>query len=73
MNWDFFAPKRRDGEHLSHYSKGRLRERRNYLKGKLNGIYESYYENGQLLVRMSFKDGQRHGEATSYYLSTYFN
>ena len=59
MNWDLFAPKRKDGEHVSHYRKGQLREKRNYLKGKLNGTYESYYENGQLILRMSYKDGQR--------------
>lgn len=67
MNWDIFAPKKKDGEHLSHYGKGHLREKRTYLKGKLNGPYESYYESSQPLVKMSFKDGLRHGEAVSYY------
>jgi hypothetical protein len=52
MNWDLFTPKRKDGEHVSRYGKGQLREKRGYLKGKLNGTYESYYENGQLIVRM---------------------
>jgi antitoxin component YwqK of YwqJK toxin-antitoxin module len=66
MKWDLFAPNRKDGEHVSHYPKGFVREKRNYLKGKLHGTYESYYENGQLLVRMSYLDGQKSGEAVSY-------
>ena len=37
MKWDLFAPKRTDGEHVSRFGKGQLREKRNYLKGKLNG------------------------------------
>lgn len=67
MKWDLFAPKRNDGEHVSRYGKGQVRERRHYLKGKLDGVYESYYETGQLIVRISYKDGLRHGEAVSCY------
>ena len=34
MKWDLFAPSRKDGEHVSYYRKGFIREKRNYLKGK---------------------------------------
>jgi len=44
-----------------------VREKRNYLKGKLEGEYVSYYENGQILLKLFFRKGRRHGEALSYY------
>ncbi len=54
-------------EEVSRDDRGRLRERKFTLHGKIEGEYTSFFGNGQMMVRMSFRNGRKEGEAVSFY------
>jgi antitoxin component YwqK of YwqJK toxin-antitoxin module len=54
-------------EEVSRDDRGRLRERKFTLRGKIEGEYTSYFANGQVMVRMGFCNGRKEGEAVSFY------
>ena len=57
---------KKEGEWLSYYENGQLKEKRNFKDGKLNSERLVYYENGQLSYKSNYKDGKQHGEEISY-------
>ena len=54
-------------EEVSRDDRGRLRERKFILRGKIEGEYISYFANGRIMVRMNFLNGRKEGEAVSFY------
>ena len=62
------------GEKISYYDNGKIKEKSNYKNGQLDGekiIYDKYskiklisnYKNGNIEWKANFKNGKREGEA----------
>ena len=48
------------------YLRNRIKEKRNYIKGELNGELQKYYPTGGLMESTFYKDGQLDGVASWY-------
>ena len=49
------------------YETGKIKEKSNYLNGKVNGLLEAWYENGNRWLVQHYADGELDGTQTSYY------
>ena len=50
-----------------YYENGKVKEHRNYVKGKLEGEYRYYYSSGMIWIKNNYKNGLLHGERKVYY------
>ena len=55
------------GDNRVWYKDGQLKERANYVDGKLSGLIEQYYRGGNLSGKVSYKDGKLNGLAEQYF------
>ncbi len=58
---------RLNGEWITYYGDGSVRQRRLYRDGNQHGETIQYGKDGYISVRMQYKDGKLHGEAVGYY------
>ena len=56
-----------EGEFLTYYESGQLKEKVIYKDGKKEGEGLWYYENGQLEEKVNYKEGEKNGEWLNYY------
>ena len=56
-----------EGEFLTYYESGQLKEKINYKDGKKEGERILYYESGQLEEKVNYKEGVKNGEWLNYY------
>ena len=59
-----------DGECISYYENGNIKEKRKLQNGYLNGEYISYYENGLVELHTFFNNGKKDGIDTYFDIST---
>jgi hypothetical protein len=59
-----------NGECVSYYESGTIKERKNLSNGILNGEYTSYYESGLVELHTFFDYGKRYGIDTYFDIST---
>lgn len=55
-----------DGNIITYYQSGAVKDKLNYTGGKLQGEQTSYYENGNIKEHSTLKDGQKTGIHTSF-------
>ena len=60
---------RKNGEWLSYYENGQLKEKVNFKEGKPDGLWEWYHIDGQLFIKINHKDGKYDGLSQWYYQS----
>jgi hypothetical protein len=58
-----------DGEFLSYYENGEIKEKGYYKNGEKNGVFFSYTKNGKILNEILYVDGLSEGESKEYYES----
>ena len=58
--------KEREGEYVSYYDNGNIREKSHYINGELDGIQLLFNENGELEETISYKKGLKHGDHFIY-------
>lgn len=46
---------------------GKLKSRRGYLNGKLQGEWTTYFSNGKVETQRTYNEGEKHGEHRGYY------
>ena len=59
-----------DGECVTYYNSGKIKEKKNLSNGILNGEYTSYYESGLVELHTFFDYGKRYGIDTYFDMST---
>ncbi|MDA8670511.1 hypothetical protein N9L60_06095 [Flavobacteriales bacterium] len=58
-----------DGEFLSYYENGEIKEKGYYKNGEKNGVFFSYTKTGKILNEILYVDGLIEGESKEYYES----
>ncbi len=55
------------GEYRVYWKNGKIKEKRNYIKGTLSGEFKEYYSSGAIDEDKYYKNDKIHGEYKSYY------
>jgi len=56
-----------EGQATWYYKNGQVKEERNYLNNKINGVNTLYYENGQKYQEAEYSNGYLNGDFTQWY------
>jgi antitoxin component YwqK of YwqJK toxin-antitoxin module len=68
----FYTEKRDEpftGECKNYFADGKVKSKKIYLDGKLEGLYLEYHENGQVKSEWNFLKGRQHGDYKGYDVS----
>ncbi len=63
----FNEAEEKQGEWQYFYETGKIKEKTNYINGKVNGLSEAWYENGNRWLVQHYADDELEGSQASYY------